>query len=171
MESVGRIGGEADRKTSHNLHIASEATSYGASWKTDALITEFVGDVFSGKYVPDWLMIEKAMDCTPIEVEFGELEPLLFDVARYKHVDGEGRFSLLTYEEAQRLSLRCKRGVIEMLAQTTTLVWPQDAASLNPAADPDLANGKIAWRVERPISGPVYLERANSSNEWACHLI
>ena len=84
------------------------------------------------------------------------MEDLLFDKARfwYKHQPegaSEGRWFLLDYTSAKLNGLKCKRGVLELLGQTATICWED-------------STGKKF--VEKPLIKPVFIQRANASNEY-----
>ena len=66
---------------------------------------------------------------------------------------------LLDYATACRQGLKCKRGVLECLAQTFKMVW-REAGSLT---DRSCADDTLVWRVEAPPVAPVFLENTRAT--------
>ncbi len=148
-ELGGGSGARAVKETTH-APIAAESVAAAYHWKMGFLAEKLAEGMADGSAQVKWVYVERAFDATPIEVEFGKLERLLYKVARYwSFVNGEPR--LLTCEEAESAKMRMKTGVVEMLAQTAYLEW----------------EGLEGVRRERPVLPTRFIQRANASNEFA----
>ena len=71
---------------------------------------ELAASIAEGSKTAKYIFIERAWDATPLEVEFGILEPLLFDSARYRLPGHDGPGPLVSYTEAMLNRLRTKKG-------------------------------------------------------------
>ena len=151
MESVGAIQSHRD---SHNQHLTTEIVSFAAKWKLRSLCAEFIEGVKTTALRPQWLFVMRTLDCSPFEVELGRLESLLYEACRYRHKDTQGNWRLISYEEAKKLRMRCKRGVIELLAGTLKLVWP----------------GEAGVEQEKVPLHPVFLMHSNASTMFSAIL-
>ena len=114
------------------------------AWTASHTISKIVGSFVRDKPLPKWLYVQRALDATPVDVEFDDMASELFAAARYRYLTEDGKWSLIPYEEAQRLKLRCKRGVIELLAQTMCVAWKEAAGF----TDLRYSSGEEALRCE-----------------------
>ena len=108
---------------SHNTTIFSEATSWAANRKMHLLTDEF-----ATRPPEDFALILRGLDCSPVETELAEFADVLFRVAKYRYLDSQGNWHLLPADQAKQMRLKCKRGVVELMAQTLTVVWQERAA-------------------------------------------
>lgn len=164
FEALGARHTFAERTHTHNRHLATEVVSFVAQWKMQGTTMDFVDRVLEGSRKLTFLYVLRAFDATPIEVEHGHLEEQLFNASRYKFLDQDGQWRLVSAQEAKRLKLRCKRGVLELLAQSATIAWEEEA-SLTDGRYEGHASRPMALRVEQPSLPPVFLERGNASTE------
>jgi len=78
--------------------------------KPQEIVQDFVCSLKDGRLQLASLYIQRALDASPVEVEFGSLQDILMEASRYRHLDGEGRWHLLGYAEARQLKLKCRTG-------------------------------------------------------------
>ena len=164
FESVGQTATAAARSETHNSNAAGEVVAWAATQRTRRLVQRQM-DVWksssgptssssSSTSNPRWLYCQRALDASPVDVEFGKLKDILYNAARYHHRDDDGLWTLLPYEEARRLRMRMRRGVLELLGQTAKLVWPEFPT-------PEFRS----TRIEDIILAPVFLENSGASNQ------
>ena len=168
FETIGERGTVSAKSVTHHKNLATEVIAHAAIWQTGETVENWVMRVQTGVLRVPWLFVQRALDATPVEVELGELEQHLVGSARFRHLDQDGYWRLLSHDQAKVLRLRCKRGVCELLAQTALIVWEEDAA----LTDQRFANAETQpklIRTERPCLAPVYMERASASNEYAAY--
>jgi len=158
FENLGQAQTAAARSDTHNTEVAVEAVS----WVAKACSRRYLHELAASPPGP-WLYIEKAWDATPVDVEFDEAGLPLLEASRYRWCDEAGNWKLIPYEQARALKLRCRHGVVEMLAQSLKLVWPHEAHLV----DARYPAGKLVDRVEEVIVPPVFLERATAANQFA----
>jgi hypothetical protein len=111
--------------------------------------------------LPRFVMCMRALDCTPIPVRFGELQGDLARIARYWYQvtaatkTQRGTWCQLTAQEfLDRGGQLPKHGVVELMAQGGTLVWP------------DTEGDKVVMRRHLLTLPVLYVARSTSS----CHL-
>ena len=157
FEAVGKGTSVAMRSESHNIPTMSECVAYVGDTKLQHMVESLARDPPSR-----WIYIERASDATPVHVELGALQDILYDIAKYRFLREDGTWTLIPYEEAQQLKLRCKRGVVQLFAQSLRLVWKEPGHLTDPACPP----GFDVLRVETVPLRPVFLEAANASCEF-----
>lgn len=117
---------------------------------------------------PEWLVVERAFDCTPLRVRFGQLQQLLAPQARYWARDPEGAWKLLSFADYSKRApsgTAIKSGTLELLAETGRVTWARSGAE-QPA-------------VETLLFCPSFLRAADASTllaalerlgrAWAAH--
>ena len=155
MESLGQSSTSTSRSLTHNSHTASECVAWCATKRWEQIIEDFL------RQPPkDFLYLERAFDASPLDLELAELAERLFRIARFRYLEG-GRWTLIQHEQAQQLKLKCKRGIVEMLAQTIRIAWKEDASYTESRAPPDA----MLRRLEKVICRPLFIEAASASNE------
>ena len=131
--------------------------------------------VQSGTLRMQWLMVERALDATPIKIGFGSMHPHLAPISRYWWRDAvkpiavggtkaksddalrgndDPSWVVIDYDEYKR---RCKGrepkcGTVELLAQTLRCSWMTVSDT-----------GRPIVHAESPIIEPLYLARTNAS--------
>lgn len=113
--------------------------------------------------LPHFVMCMRALDCTPIPIKFGMLRGNLAKVARYWFQETAGSktqrptWSMLTADEFLKRGGKFPQfGVVELMAQSCALVWPEAVSGSGTCVN-----------IRRELTMPVaYVARTNSS----CHL-
>ena len=158
FECVGSGASVSTRAESHNTAVMADCVAWVAEEKQAGMVNELC------RYPPSrWLYVERAFDATPVEVELGAMEDDLFKIARYKYLGDDGTWLLLPYEEAKQLQLRCKRGTLQLFAQTLRVAWTEDGALTDVRCPP----GVQVRRTEKILLRPVFLEAGTASNEFS----
>jgi hypothetical protein len=75
---------------------------------------------------PKWVYVGRSHDATPIRLSFGLLQELAPHARYWNRASKHSKAALLTYEELQRAGVHLPaQGILELLAQTGRLAWPQ----------------------------------------------
>ena len=77
-------------------------------------MSEFLDSLKNASRKIDSLYIERALDATPIDIEFGGLQDVLMESSRFRYLDGQGKWQLLSWDSARKLKLRCKTGAAHL---------------------------------------------------------
>jgi hypothetical protein len=147
-----------------NVLDAMTAAALAATFSQKACVKLLYDSVVNKTKALRWLIVLRQWDGTPIDVEFGLLQEQLVELARYRHLDDDGNWSLLKHKDAlkHRKATSLKRGVLEMFAQTIMLVWPESAAHTLSETTEDAD----VHRVEYVITPPSFIENTTASCEY-----
>ena len=152
FEATSARHGHSTRNTCHVLD-----TLYAVAFASKALLVQMVKGFMelltSGEKQGEWVLIMRAWDGTPTDVEFGELSHLLCPHARYHYrPDKTKRWQLLSYDEYLKLGRSAKRGSLELFAQTAHTAWNKRNSA-----------GFTLQRYEVLPSMPVFLQNTKGS--------
>ena len=128
FESLGATRTHHSRDTAHELSAVG-CVAHAAMMAQEDVLTDFARSIKSGVAKLDWAIVQRCWDSTPRDIEFGRLTSLLCPVARYFAPGPDGAWEVCTHTEAKARGLKCKRGVLELFAQTCDLVWDEPPPS------------------------------------------
>ena len=157
LEALGQSSSVAVREDTHNVNVAVECVAWAATEKMTGMV-----NALHASPPRDWLYVERAFDATPIEAELGESMDGLHEVAKFRFRDADGNWTLIPLAEARQHKLRCKRGVLQLFAQTLRFAWEEQGTLTDRRCPP----GAAVWREEKVCLRPVFLQSAGASNEF-----
>ncbi len=160
FSSIGQVvpHNQAQRTTRRELD-AIAVVSLAATDFQQQQTRRWEASVRVGSCSTEWIMVERAWDCTPLTVSYGSLAEVVAPHARYwRRPTKGGRWMLLSHRELQAAGLLKRKfsaGVLELMAQAGNLVWSR------------LESGFLTERSAPLLFPPCYLPRSSASNMWA----
>jgi hypothetical protein len=152
---IGALSQRENRDTKRPLDAISVVSLASSQHQCAAVKTRLSSLPHLEGGAPEWVFVGRSNDCTPLRMAFGLLRPLA-DVARYWHRQTGAPAQLLnTSEMLAKVGKLPSCGIVEMLAQTGCLAWPQQHGEFCAVERRDL------------LFPPCFVERTNGSTIFA----